>query len=194
MPVDFATTRLAGVTQAILDGPVEHSLYDSIILETVAELREYCPPSARDRAGSTGARARPCGGACTLLRERGARVPPVLADAIESENIRAAEWWKPALEATMWRVRQGQVCGTEKVGVFVLWTGMMADLPMRCKMYKNVQWSATYFCDRCGLKGMKGQVEEGRMTAVKAVGCDRLCAHDLVALQCVCRDAQGHIS
>jgi hypothetical protein len=118
----------------------------------------------------------------------------VLADAIAAVTIRVADWWAPALEATMWTVRKGQVCGTEKVGVFVLWTGMMADLPMRCKMYKNVQWSATYFCDRCGLKGMKGQVEEGRTTAVKALGCDPLCAHDLVALQCVCRDAQGNSS
>jgi hypothetical protein len=55
MPFDFATTRLAGVTQAILDGPLEDSLYDSIILETVAELRDYCPLSLRQRAGSTGA-------------------------------------------------------------------------------------------------------------------------------------------
>jgi hypothetical protein len=55
MPIDFATTRGACITQALLDGPTEHSAYDSIIEESVYELMELAPPSVQARAGESGA-------------------------------------------------------------------------------------------------------------------------------------------
>jgi hypothetical protein len=53
----------------------------------------------------------------------------------------------------------------ENVGVFVLWTGAMADLPMRCKLYKNLQWSALRACDQCTITGAKNKNQ-----AVKFLG------------------------
>jgi hypothetical protein len=91
--------------------------------------------------------------------------------SLDSGGDDDAGWVEPVLKATTWKVADGKVCGTERVGVFVLWTGMVADLPMRCKLYKNVQWSATYFCEQCGLKGEKAKFEGGRMGAVRAMGC-----------------------
>jgi hypothetical protein len=45
--------------------------------------------------------------------------------------------------------------------VFVVWTGIMCDLPMRCKMYRNPQWSSIWLCDRCGVKGTIDYLGEG---------------------------------
>jgi hypothetical protein len=46
MVQDFASSRLATVIQAVLDGPKEHSSYDSIIEESVYELQQYAPGPA----------------------------------------------------------------------------------------------------------------------------------------------------
>jgi hypothetical protein len=43
MVQDFASSRLATVIQAVIDGPKEHSTYDSIIEESVHDLRLYSP-------------------------------------------------------------------------------------------------------------------------------------------------------
>lgn len=82
-----------------------------------------------------------------------------------TEPSEHAAYHEASLEARTWRVGpDGVVHGQETVGVFVLWTGAMADLPMRCKMYKNPQWSALHACDACGVVGVKHG-------AVKFLGC-----------------------
>lgn len=64
----------------------------------------------------------------------------------------------------------GVLQGLETVGVFVIWTGAMADLPMRCKLYKNPQWTALRACDACGIDGSRVS-----MSATKFLGCVASC-------------------
>ena len=47
----------------------------------------------------------------------------------------------------------GGVDGTREVGIFVLWTGDVADLPMRCKLNNNLEWGAYLPCDLCTNRG-----------------------------------------
>lgn len=50
----------------------------------------------------------------------------------------------------MWTFDQdGNLAGLQEVGVFVLWTAEMADLPMRCKVFKHLQWGSPNACEGC---------------------------------------------
>jgi hypothetical protein len=59
MVQDFASTRLACVIQAILDGPQEHSEYDSVVHASVEELSKYAPPVPGGDEGPVGAPSPP---------------------------------------------------------------------------------------------------------------------------------------
>jgi hypothetical protein len=69
-----------------------------------------------------------------------------------------------------WKVEAGEIVGIETVGVFLLWTGIMCDLPMRCKMYRNVQWNAYHPCEQCGIRGEIEKVDGRTTSGMKVTG------------------------
>jgi hypothetical protein len=40
----------------------------------------------------------------------------------------------------------------EEVGIFAVWAGAVADLPMRARLYKNVPWTTYLACDQCSMR------------------------------------------
>jgi hypothetical protein len=175
MVQDFASTRLATVIQAVLDGPKEHSTYDTIIEESVYELQKYAPVTP-DSEGM-----RPC--VCTYIVTFSCESPWPYPDATprldrrfaplsESTDQRCddAGWRHPKLVANTWKVHDGKIIGIEKVGIFLIWTGIMCDLPMRCKMYRNVQWNAYHPCEQCGIRGEIETGAGGKTSGMKVTG------------------------
>lgn len=68
----------------------------------------------------------------------------------------------------------GELTGDlEEVGVFVLWSGTMADLPMRNKLYKNMGWNANNPCDACTIRTQRAANDAGPSPPQGSiVGCD----------------------
>jgi hypothetical protein len=87
------------------------------------------------------------------------------------------EWRPPPVTCTTWAVDRDTLELTgelEEVGVFVLWTGTMCDLPMRNKLYKNLGWNANSPCDACGIRTRR---PPGRHGAAPPAGSILGCAH-----------------
>ena len=60
---------------------------------------------------------------------------------------------------------EGEVNGTHEIDVFGICTGIMADSPMRNKVFKNVQWTGLRACDFCTLVGEKGNSNSTKFAA-----------------------------
>lgn len=75
---------------------------------------------------------------------------------IHEQLLAEIPWRSPKLKTKMWTFDEsGRPRAREEVGVFVYWTGTMADMPMRCKVYKRLSWSAYLGCGQCGLRGVR---------------------------------------
>lgn len=136
MPQAYSTKAFNIFVLAIIDGPCEDSVYDSLFELALKELRAMMPPLV-DGAGGALTNQNDSGGCGGLHR------------------------------VSTWRFDdKGNVIGKKTLTVYVLLTGLMADGPMRNKIFKNIQWSGLRPCDICTLLG-----EKGSFNATKFFGC-----------------------
>lgn len=143
MPVDYAASRGNVVVSCVMDGPKEGSSFGSVLQCWVDEVVSLSPLAAAGRDACI-----PPG-----VHYVASRLPASVAAAILVSVL--AGYQKARLTAPMWKHHGEGDMELEEVGVFVLWTGTMADLPMRCKLYRNVHWAATHACDQCGIQGSR---------------------------------------
>ena len=124
-PIEYATKAANIYVVAIFDGPCEGTVFDSTLAVARQELSSMMPPLAAQR------NTPPSGTQDRTSPQTGLQVQTWVLD----EN--------------------GSPVGIITLCVFVLFTGIMADSPMRNKIYKNLQWNGLMACDFCTLAGVK---------------------------------------
>jgi hypothetical protein len=151
------------IVTAIAEGATEGKAAHVVAALDAQQLRLLSPPSAHERMhGRAGADAPLTVLVCfhnindVILNHRPTRYAAGIQDP---EEIQGAYMW----------VTKGGKEVLEKVGVWVICTGIQADAPMRQLLTRSLGCAAARGCDRCGLLAKKGSYN-----ATKYLGCGTL--------------------